>query len=215
MFSWFRKKKLVDRTPTKVWMDEDRKFAGFIHLVQVHRQTHGVVLAVAQFEAARIRLERALRDAGIDFVPFDKRLMAAIGSRSEKTPVWIVSPERFRTRYPPADFRNQRVRFSMLVIDRHPLAEPEQKILEFAESIPFHVSLTFFCSLDDPLVSSFSREGSLQALMQNLGAEECLEHAMIDSSLRSIQKKIARVIGREKRAESTQEWFRLNLPDGV
>jgi len=211
---WFRNKHLIV-APAHIWRDMEEKFAGLVALIREARATHLGVLAIGHFAETIRRLEQELRRAGIAFGPFEKGSISAHTRpvAGEPAPVWIASSDLFSFPEPAAEHWDKNAAVAIFVADRYPIAEPERLVEAFAESLPFLVSLTYCCSLDDPLIRWLTSGQTLDLLTDQLGKGECLRHHLIGKSIRSVQRRAQKGVPREQKTDNAEAWFRTNLPD--
>ncbi|MFK7767404.1 MAG: hypothetical protein AB8B55_09305 [Mariniblastus sp.] len=100
---------------------------------------------------------------------------------------------------------------AMIVVERHPNLQYDERIIEFAKSLPFKVEFGYYLSLDDAVVSMIVGESTLTILRQ-LGLEE---HELITSNMVSRRLKIAlrRLVDSftgDAKADSAIEWMEQN-----
>jgi preprotein translocase subunit SecA len=71
--------------------------------------------------------------------------------------------------------------------------------------------ITVVSSLEEPWIAQFGAE-SIRGLMQKMGMkeDEVLSHSMITSAIQNAQKKLDKSVTSEMKANSMEEWFRLN-----
>lgn len=97
---------------------------------------------------------------------------------------------------------------TMLVfVEHYPLPTPEHKLFEQLKQN----EIPIVSSLDEPLFMHFGGERTIE-LMKKLGLQEDepVGHAMISSSIRNAQKKLEKLVVVEQKANSAEEWFRIN-----
>jgi len=99
------------------------------------------------------------------------------------------------------------------VAERHPLLTVDDKLMQFAETMPCRCRLTHHLSLEDPLLTKFAGvwvARTLEAL--GMSEYEMIESNMVSRRIKAAQKKIqAQAIGNSG-AGSAAEWMEKNLP---
>lgn len=96
----------------------------------------------------------------------------------------------------------------MVVFAEHyPLVSVEQELFS-RMSFP---EVPVLSALDEPLLGLFNGERTIE-LMRKLGMDEneVIGHSMITKAIRNAQRKIEEKVKREQRADSPEEWLRLN-----
>ena len=90
----------------------------------------------------------------------------------------------------------------------------DQQLVDAAAKLSCRVELTFYFSLDDPVMKHFSSD-QIKALFERLGIDkdECVSHQLINTAMRTAQQKIEREVGRDVATHSATDWFKYNLPD--
>ncbi|MFZ1806827.1 MAG: hypothetical protein WAU36_06390 [Cyclobacteriaceae bacterium] len=95
-----------------------------------------------------------------------------------------------------------------IFVEHYPLSEVEQALF-----LKLRLNkVPVLSSLDEHLFSMFGGEKTIR-LMEKLGMEkdEIVSHPMITQSIRSAQRKIAKQVEVELKAESQQEWLSKNI----
>jgi hypothetical protein len=71
-------------------------------------------------------------------------------------------------------------------------------------------------SLDEPFFAQFGGEKTI-VTMQRLGMkeDEVIGHSMINRAIKNAQDKIGKKVGMEKVTSSQEEWYRLNIGNGL
>jgi hypothetical protein len=96
----------------------------------------------------------------------------------------------------------------IMFVEHYPLPSVEQELFRRLNLKEVPVLL----SLDEPFFQKFGGDKTIQ-LMKKLGVkeDEVLGNAMIGRSIRNAQEKIAAKVRSEKKAQSQQEWMKLNV----
>jgi hypothetical protein len=96
----------------------------------------------------------------------------------------------------------------MLIFAEHyPLAKTERELFERLNQ----KEIPIVSALDEPLFMHFGGERTIE-LMKKLGLkeDEPIGHSMISSSIQNAQKKLEKLVVVEQKANSAEEWFRIN-----
>ena len=100
---------------------------------------------------------------------------------------------------------------AMIVLERHPHPKYDDRIVEFAKSLPCLVEFGHYLSLDDEVVKTVISETTLTILKQ-LGMDE---HELITTSM--VSRRMNVTLGRnaeeysgDQPADSAKEWLELN-----
>ncbi len=103
---------------------------------------------------------------------------------------------------------------SIIVVERHPLVDNDQKLEKFAKRLSCPVRFGYYLAIDDVVISRAVSETTIQILRQ-LGMKD---HELITSNM--ITRRLEKVLARERihftqnqRADSATEWYRLNQND--
>ena len=102
---------------------------------------------------------------------------------------------------------------SMIVVERHPRVENDQKLETFAKSVPCPVRFGYYLAIDDVVIRRVVNDTTIKILKQ-LGLKD---HELITSNM--ITRRLDKVLAREAkqfatnhRADSAEEWYQLNRP---
>lgn len=95
----------------------------------------------------------------------------------------------------------------ILMLEHYPLLQVETELFQGWEGADIQVA----SSLDEPWLQSFGIE-KVKDLITKLGMkpDEMLSHSLITSSLQNAQKKLEEKVTHEMKANSMEEWCRLN-----
>jgi len=194
----------------KVWYDEARKLEQIcLRVSDVCKSGHSILL-LSHFESALGVLARLLREKGIDHErsPVNLAELAASGQAR----VWL-SPARAFQPAKKLSSAAEKVSLEIIVAEHHPMKTRDQEVMNAAASLDCDATLTFYFSLDDPLMKFFGSD-SIKGLLERLGMEkdECISHSLVTRSIRQAQEKIEKQVGRDLTAQSAEDWFKYNLP---
>ena len=102
-----------------------------------------------------------------------------------------------------------KTRIALMVAERHPWAQMEERVSRFADSLPVKIEVGYFLALDDELVKRIVPQQMIE-LLKTMGLQE---HDLISSSM--VTKRIKKAIHRtsavdgSETAESAAEWFEM------
>jgi len=96
----------------------------------------------------------------------------------------------------------------IVFLEHYPIDSKEVAFIKDANA----TEITFLNALDEPLFKQFGGT-NIVALMEKMGMEknEKIEHSLIGTSIKNIQKKIEKKLIVENSANSQEEWFRRNV----
>lgn len=99
-----------------------------------------------------------------------------------------------------------------LFVGHYPLPTPEANVLNMLSKLGSGISISFWVSLEDPLLKTFGGD-RLLTMMETLGVkdDECIEHSLVSKSISNARVKIAEKVKVEISANSEEEWFEKNL----
>lgn len=97
---------------------------------------------------------------------------------------------------------------SIVFLEHYPLPSKEEELFKKLQL----QKAVIYSSLDEPILKQFGSE-KIIGLMKQLGLkeDEAIEHALITSSIRNAQKKIADKVSFEQSAQSQADWMMKNL----
>ncbi len=194
----------------KVWFDEAHKLEQLRTDVAALKVKHHNVLLLSHFEATLRRLGVLLREKYINHERFSSLNPSELctssygkvwlGLASALTVPWEMTP-------------TEGVALEILVAEHHPFWSRDQAIIDAAAKLSCRSELTFYFSLDDPVMKHFGAE-KVRALFERLGIEksECISHHLINTSIRTAQEKIESQVGKDVPTQSAEDWFKYNLP---
>lgn len=104
-------------------------------------------------------------------------------------------------------------KLAVMVVERHPLIEHDQRIHEFCKLLGAPVELGYFQSFEDPIVAAELNEMTV-VLMEQMGLKD---HNLINSM--TLTRRIDRKLKRSRYstdlvADNLQQWFQLNASEG-
>lgn len=194
----------------QVWYDEARKLDHICLRVSEVFTSGQNILLLSHFESALTILARLLREKGIDHERSPVNL-AELGAGA--TPrVWLSQARAFHA-VDQVTSPAEKATLEIVVAEHHPMHSRDREILDAAANLNCDAMLTFYFSLDDPLMKYFGSD-SIKSLFQRLGMEqdECISHPLVSKAIRQAQEKIEKTVGRDLEAQSAEDWFKYNLP---
>ena len=102
----------------------------------------------------------------------------------------------------------------MIVAERYPLTSVDDQVLsKFAEVLPCRCRVSYHVALDEPMMKIFASE-SVTRMLKALGMSEKdrIESGLVARRIRDAQKKLTAKATGDQKAESMEDWFKLNLP---
>ena len=110
----------------------------------------------------------------------------------------------------PATFDDS-VAIAIIAVERHPLVENDQKLEEFAKRLSCPVRFGYYLAIDDVVVSRAVSETTIQILRQlGMKDHELITSNMITRRLEKVLTKERKQFTKNQRADSAEEWYRLN-----
>ena len=194
----------------KVWYDEARKLEQVcLHVSSTCNRGQSLLL-LSHFESALAVLSRVLREKGIDHQRSALDLSELHADRPAK--VWLSHARAFHT-VKQLTSTVEKHALEIIVAEHHPMHSRDRELIDRAADLDCNATLTFYFSLDDPLMKHFGSD-SVKALFQRLGMaqDECISHSLVSKAIRQAQEKIERTVGRDLEAQSAEDWFKYNLP---
>lgn len=200
---FFKKRSTLERHPDQVWFSQAAKWRSLV--AQAQTPTPEIWrLFIAHFPYTLTEFQARLEDVGLGVT--NTRLPQSEG------PVGLALARTL-----PATFNLTRMEppqtAQLIVVEHYPLPEPDQALITLAESWPGPAQLTFHTSLDDPLLQRFGGE-RVRLLFHQLELAETMPigSPLVNQTIAGAQKKLARRVPVEQRADSAAQWFNINLP---
>ncbi len=170
-------------TDDKVWYDEARKLEQICHHVSSVRNRGQSLLLLSHFESALGILSRVLREKGIDHERSALNL-AELGD-GRPTKVWLSHARAFHS-VNHLTSPGEKAALEIIVAGHHPIHSRDRELIDRASDLDCNVMLTFYFSLDDPLMKYFGSD-SIKTLFDRLGIgkDECISHPLVSKSIRT------------------------------
>jgi preprotein translocase subunit SecA len=194
----------------KVWFDEARKLEHICADVSIFQEKGHSVLLLSHFEATLASLLAELRAKGISYERFSSLNPAALCIPAPGK-VWLGAARAFQVAN-QMTAASEGSALEIMVAEHHPMRSRDQEIVDAAARLSCNALLTFYFSLDDPVMRHFGTD-SIQALFGRLGIDkgEVISHHLINAAIRTAQEKIERQVGKDVPTHSADDWFKYNL----
>jgi hypothetical protein len=182
-----------------------------------HQQRQGSrVWIVTHFADTFAELQDLLDEWQIEYQICDKEIQpqtALESTRDQSNSVLLILSDLLTLADSTAVAFDDSVAIAMIVVERHPLVEIDHKLAAFSKSMPCRVRFGYYLAIDDMVVRRVVNETTIQILKQ-LGMKD---HELITSNM--VTRRLDKVLTREgkqittnHRADSAEEWYRLNQP---
>ena len=198
----------------KVWFDETRKLEQICNQVSVIRENGQSVLLLSHFESTLASLAALFESKGITHERFSSLNPAELCT-STPGRVWFASARAFHVATEISSTAPASA-FEIIVAEHHPMHSRDQQLVDAAANLPCKVGLTFYFSLDDPVLKHFGSD-RIKALFERLGIDknDCISHHLINTAMRTAQQKIEKEVGKDVPTHSATDWFKYNLNRGM
>jgi hypothetical protein len=215
-FDWFTPRRRIELLEDRVWYDRHAKWTGITREIQNRRAYDRRIVIVAHFPQSLADACDVFDVTGIDFQPFSDPLQAdALMAENSQLPQTIaLLAEQLDDDAGRVIEETSLESATLLVIERHPLPEPDERIVEFARQIPGRPRVRFYLALDEPLMLRLGGNW-LPAMLQHLGMErtEPIQSAMVSRSLKKAQRHLRDETSLNEPTQSAEEWFERNSPE--
>ncbi len=180
-----------------------------------HRSGPGqVVFLVAHFTDVFTELQDALESWNL---PYDiitqvvnERWLEQV-PHGNPSPVFLTMAEMLSTEMSSAKTSDASLSVAMMIAERHPLGQYDQRIESFARQLPCPVELGYFLAMDDEIMKQFINQDMILLLKQlGLREHDLITSHMVTRRLNRATKEMAKRVKQEQSALSASEWFRLN-----
>lgn len=194
----------------KVWFDERRKLDNICADAATARGSGHPVVILSHFEATIARLATLLREKEINYERFAPMTPAEL-CVSGQGRLWLGLARAFQVGYQMTS-PSPSALLEIFVAEHHPMYSRDQEIIDALGVLACNAKISFYFSLEDPVMKHFGAEG-VRAMFRRLGIDEdeCLSHHLINMAVRTAQEKIERKVGKDLPAHSPADWFRYNL----
>jgi preprotein translocase subunit SecA len=217
-WDWLKGKPKSVEEVDVVWMNQDAKFQALCTEVQEQLLATPTVLVVAHFPATLARLRKIFDQNALSHVVQEHRLLAPdflrAATQGNAPRIMLVRadaliPDEFPN--PPADDLTP---LSILVAERHFLRANDDPIVAFARSLGRRCRVSFYLSLQDPLLEGILGEW-LSGVLTRLGTSESqpIGSKMVFRRFKDGQANFARRVANERKANSAEEWLAANVSE--
>ena len=209
MFSFFKKNKNPQlKSETKVWLNWQAKYQGFIKEVKQLRQEQKSLMITAFFSRTIYELEEILKNQQLEFQKLESPNGPVQLQNIILVPAEVIHSMANQGKIPFAVMPDY-----ILIPERYPIFSPEKQLLENLHKLSPTSKAIFHFDLDDPLMQAFGSD-RLKSLMAKLGLKESesIAHAMVTKSIQRAQQKLESDIHTEIKTESAKDWFAQNKP---
>ncbi len=112
---------------------------------------------------------------------------------------------------PEVDFERS---LAMIVLERHPLIEYDQRIERIARSFPLRVEYGHYLALDDSVVRMVVNDATVRVLQQmGMNDHELITSSMVTRRLKKVLHRMQANFKFDRDADSAAEWIALNSHD--
>ena len=104
------------------------------------------------------------------------------------------------------------IELTMVVLERYPLIEFDERLVKFAQQIPAKVRFGYLLAINDTIFKRIFPDTVFELLKQmGLQDNELITSTMISRRLdATIKRESQKYQGKTKRANSIEEWYKLN-----
>ena len=216
LFDWFTPRRRIDLLEDRVWYDRHAKWTGIAREIQNRRAYDRRIVIVAHFPQSLADACDVFDVTGIDFQQLSEPIRAdeLMAENSPLPQTMALLAEQLADDAGRLIDDASQEPATLLVIERHPLPEPDERIVEFARQIPGRPRVRFHLALDEPLMRRLGGNW-LPAMLKHLGMErtEPIQSAMVSRSLRKAQRQLRDETSLDEPAQSAEEWFQRNCPE--
>jgi hypothetical protein len=197
------------------------KYQGIAAELLAQRAAGCATLAVVHFNDTKDRLLTSFEADGVAWTPIDRPSDLLRGdsvtATSPQTRTGLLhsatllgEAAAIAAENLPADA----ARLHVAVAEMYPLPDRDDLVRSFLASLPLRCRLCWHISLDEAVLQTVGRITPLVVeLLEQLGFkdDQCIEHPMLQQSIRKAQEKIKRQTVGDEAAESAQAWLDRNL----
>jgi hypothetical protein len=173
---------------------------------------------VAHFADTLFQLQTLLDEWEVDYQIADREIhpqAAAETTGSLNSSIVIVLADLLVLSDSIARDFDHSTSLAIIAIERHPLIENDQRIEKFAKSIPCHVRFGYFLTIEDAVIRRAVSETMVQLLVQmGMRDHELITSNMMTRRIETVLKRESNAFSNCQRADSAEDWYRLNEPQG-
>ncbi len=222
LLRWLGLNRTLTYETDSIWLSRKSALAGLARDAAQWLGEDAAVLVVAHFPAALAAVQAALDEASVPWRLHEEKLAGPDVIRMFREvgegALLLVPAVALRSDLPLASGVHDRTTpVAILGAERHPLRAPDERIEQFAATIPYRTRLTFYVALEDPLLARFTGDW-VKSVLRNLGMKEdqSINSPMVTKRIKAAQLKLAQdPLIRDLPSDSVEEWCRNNLRDEV
>jgi hypothetical protein len=209
-WDWLRSPAAPPNEADRIWLSKTAKLAGLAAEVSV---APGPVMVLAHFPQTLREVREALSGVGFPGEDRDGQVTAAGFLRRAESGNWprplFALVSRLRPADQPPDLTPE-APARILVAERHFVRARDDAVSRFADGLG-RPPVTFFLSLDEPLMKAFSGPW-VTDILRRLGMKEtdAIESNMILRRVRRAQARFERLADGDAVTDSAEEWLARN-----
>ena len=196
----------------KIWLTRAASRGEICRETQEHLAEEQPLLLLAQFPATLAAIQEELSTQGIPHRTIVGRLSTKDGNRLAEPMSQRVIQVGLAAQLQPESFPDKEVEkdgmIQILVAERHFLRQHDDAIIDFANTLRKPCRVTFYLSLEDPLMKVFAGEW-VKGVLERMGANEStlIESAMVARRIRQAQGKFAGRPEPRGAVHSAEDWL--------
>ena len=213
-------KKPFRRYPDSFTLSKETKLTTLCQWVHQQATPENVVLVLCHFPATFLVNQQAMQQTGIDYEiladPLSETGLVNLidQQKNGRRPLVLLSMAQMLRADKPAagQIPIPSLKLAVIVTERYPLVACDEQLEMFMKQTGLSVSLGYLLSFDDAVLNHLLGERFVELMKQlGLGENHLVSSVMTDRALSRHLKKATDSIVHEQRAESAEEWIRLNL----
>jgi preprotein translocase subunit SecA len=199
----------------KVWLNKPAKYRAMCGQAEDQLCRAKLVLLLAHFPATLTEVGEELARSGVPHQVTPHPISANEVKRLAETPMndraYVGLVEQIHSD-PVGDREADREpSVQILVAERHFRRENDDLINDFARSLTLRSQITFYLSLEDPLMKAIAGDW-VGGMLQRLGMDESkpIESPLVARRVHGAQAKFAKQLDNAGDARSAEEWLQAN-----
>jgi len=211
---FFKKKTATKRLDDKVRTTKPFKYKGIAEQVQTANSAGDYSLIICFFQQSVDEIKNTFSSKSLNFKTIDYVGNAGDIHAFAEYKTFLLSAEVVLNSQEIKYFLQKHKEFNIQVFiaEHYPMLSHEKRVTDLLDSlIDLKLNYCFFSALDEPLFKVFGGE-RITAVIEKLGMkeDETISHSMITKSIQNAQEKIEKQVNLERKANSAEEWFRMN-----
>jgi hypothetical protein len=217
-WDWLKGKPKGVEVVELVWMNQEAKFQGLVTEIQEQLLATPMILVVAHFPLTLARLRQELDQNNLSYEVQERRLSPADFLRAANlgnaAPILLAQAEALIPDEFPNPVVGELAPLAILVAERHFLRSRDDMIVNFALSLGRRSRMNIHVCLQDPLMQAFAGEW-VRGVLSGLGMKDsdAIKSAMVARRIKGAQASFAKRAIADQKANSAEEWLKLNVPD--